>query len=60
MPRGLELLYDWLPLSYAIDAVNAVSLDETGWDMWKPIVLVGVFIVGLLLLASFTLRRRTP
>lgn len=60
MPRGLELISDWLPLSYAIDAVDASSEGKTGWDIGAPLVVVGVFIVGLLMLASLTLRRQTP
>lgn len=59
MPRALELISDWLPLSYAIDAVNAVTAGGTGRELWGPVLIIVVFASGALVLASFTLRRRT-
>lgn len=60
MPEVLEAISDWLPLSYAIDAVSAVSAGDEGWDLWGPLLIVAAFAVGSLVLASLTLRRRTP
>ncbi|RLK52754.1 ABC transporter permease [Microbacterium telephonicum] len=60
MPDVLHAISDWLPLSYAIDAVNAVAAGDDGWDLWRPVLIVGAFAVGSLVLASLTLRRRTP
>ena len=60
MPRVLEVISDWLPLSYAIDTINAVTTGETGWDVWRPLLIVVAFTLGALVLASLTLRRRTP
>ena len=60
MPEVLYAISDWLPLSYAIDAVNAVTAGEEGWDLWRPLLIVVAFAVGCLVLASLTLRRRTP
>ena len=60
MPDALRVVSDWLPLSYAIDAVTAVRAGEGGWELWRPLLVVGAFGVVCLALASLTLRRRTP
>lgn len=59
MPDALHIISDWLPLSYAIDAVNAVTGGGEQWDVWRPLLIVLAFTVGFLVLASLTLRRRT-
>ena len=60
MPGALQAISDWLPLSYAIDAVTAVTAGDDGWTLWGPLLIVAAFAVGALVLASLTLRRRTP
>ena len=60
MPDVLHTISDWLPLSYAIDAVNAAAAGDGGWGLGKPLVVIGAVTVAALVLASFTLRRRTP
>ncbi|MCE7482947.1 MULTISPECIES: ABC transporter permease [Microbacterium] len=60
MPDVLHAISDWLPLSYAIDTINAVSAGEEGWDVFGPLLIVVAFMLGALVLASLTLRRRTP
>lgn len=59
MPDVLYAISDWLPLSDAIDAIDAVTSGEEGWDVWRPLLIVVAFAVGCLVLASLTLRRRT-
>lgn len=59
MPDALQSISDWLPLSYGIDAINAVTAGETGWELWAPILVIFAFAVGALVLGSLTLRRRT-
>jgi ABC transporter DrrB family efflux protein len=59
MPDVLYAISDWLPLSYAIDAVNAVQAGDEGWDLARPLLIVTAFAVGSLIVASLTLRRRT-
>ncbi|MBL3687907.1 ABC transporter permease [Leucobacter zeae] len=60
MPEALEAISDWLPLSYAIDAVNAVTAGDAGWDLGRPLLVIGTVTVVALGLAALTLRRRTP
>ena len=59
MPEALQAISDWLPLSYGIDAINAVTAGDAGWDLWAPILVVLAFASGALALGSLTLRRRT-
>jgi ABC transporter DrrB family efflux protein len=60
MPDALYAISKVLPLSYAIDAINAVTKGDEGWDVYGPLLIVAGFLVGALVLASLTLRRRTP
>jgi ABC-2 type transport system permease protein len=60
MPDALYAISNWLPLSYAIDTINAVTAGDEGWDVFGPLLIVVAFAVGSLILASLTLRRRTP
>ncbi|MGB3731637.1 ABC transporter permease [Microbacterium sp.] len=60
MPDVLYAISDWLPLSHAIDAIQAVARGDTGWDVGAPLLIVAAFAIGCLVLAPLTLRRRTP
>jgi len=60
MPDVLYAISDWLPLSHAIDAIQAVAAGDEGWDVGAPLLIVLAFAVGFLVLAPLTLRRRTP
>jgi len=60
MPDVLQAISDWLPLSHAIDAIQAVTAGDEGWDVGGPLLIVGAFAVAFLVLAPLTLRRRTP
>lgn len=62
MPRDqmtgvLHWLSDLMPLSYAVDAVQDVA---AGTSPTRPLLVVIGFIVVAIVLASLTLRRRTP
>jgi len=59
MPDVLHAISAVLPLSYAIDAVSAVSAGEGGGELWRPVLVVAGVAVLCLVLASLTLRRRT-
>lgn len=59
LPDILEKVAYYLPLTYAVDALNLVTkhTDVTS-EMWRDIWVVCAFIAGALLVASLTLRRR--
>lgn len=65
LPTGLDLLSDLLPLSYAVDAMTAVSQGATSTvagvpaEVWPDLAVVAGFAVALLALGAATLRRRT-
>lgn len=60
LPDALNTAAYWLPLTYAVDALNGVvtNADITG-DMWRDIWVVVCFILASLAFASLTLRRRS-
>ncbi len=60
MPDVLYAISEWLPLSHAVDAVNAVTVGDEEWEVYGPLLIVLAFVVGAIVLASLTLRRRTP
>ncbi len=61
LPRVLELLSDFLPLSYAVDAMQRLerSADLSAQLGWDVVVICG-FIVASVCLGAATLQRRTP
>jgi len=61
LPEGLEVISEWLPLSYAVDALQAVAADSESieWILSK-ILVIAAWIVGSIVVGSITLRRRTP
>ncbi|TSI13137.1 ABC transporter permease [Brevibacterium aurantiacum] len=60
LPKVLETIGDWLPLSHAIDALTAVaSGDEDSSYIWLRILFIGCWILGAIIIGSLTLRRRT-
>ena len=60
LPEALEAISEWLPLSFAIDALRAVAADSESaeWIAAKLLVICA-WIVGSIVLGSITLRRRT-
>ena len=60
LPGGLRQISDWLPLSHAIDALNAVVANAEGAAIGVDILIIGAWIVGAVVLGSLTVRRRTP
>jgi ABC-2 type transport system permease protein len=61
LPGVLNAVSDALPLSYAVDAMRAVTVetDATG-DVLRDVLWVLCFVVAALALGAGTLRRRTP
>jgi ABC-2 type transport system permease protein len=61
LPPVLEALSNVLPLSYAVDAMNAVAtLAEPLAEVLPDIGVIVLWIAASLLFGSLTLRRRTP
>jgi len=60
LPSVLATVSDWLPLSYAVDAMSTIGrVADPLPDMWTDLaVIVGAALVALAL-GSLTLRRRT-
>jgi ABC-2 type transport system ATP-binding protein/ABC-2 type transport system permease protein len=61
LPDVLRSISDWLPLSHAIDALQAVASDskDAGY-IGGELLIIAAWIVGAVVLGSVTLRRRTP
>ena len=59
MARALELASDFLPLTYAYDALAKATADDLGGRLALDITVVVACIVGALILGATTLRRRT-
>lgn len=65
MPRVLEAVSDVLPLSYAVDAMTAVStttgsaVGGVSGDVWSDVLVVLAFALAAVVLGAATLRRRT-
>lgn len=60
MPDLLESIAYFLPLTYAIDALNRVVVEsELSSEGWRNIWVIGGFIIGAIILGALTLRRRT-
>lgn len=61
LPDVLRSISDWLPLSHAIDALQAVATgSEDAAYVGGELLIIAAWIVGAVVLGSITLRRRTP
>jgi ABC-2 type transport system permease protein len=59
LPRVLEVVSDVLPLSYAVDAMQAVATSTDTGEVWKDIAVVAAYAVAGLALGALTLRRQS-
>ncbi|MGG7508642.1 ABC transporter permease [Plantibacter sp. YIM 135249] len=61
LPSVLEAIATWLPLTHAIDALNAVvtGAEDDAYVMGQVLIILA-WSVGAVTLGSLTLRRRTP
>ncbi|MDD5289209.1 MAG: ABC transporter permease, partial [Dehalococcoidales bacterium] len=58
MPDYLQWLANILPLTYGVDGIRALMLQgQSLLDIGKDVAVLAAYAVGLLLLASLTLRR---
>jgi ABC-2 type transport system permease protein len=61
LPAPLEALSNVLPMSYAVDAMQQLTVSaEVGSQVWRDLAVIAAFTAGALILGATTLRRRTP
>ncbi len=60
LPGVLEAISDVLPLSYAVDAMQALTVSGDTGEAWADLGVIAGFAVAALALGAITLRRRTP
>jgi ABC-2 type transport system permease protein len=60
MPELLERISDFLPFTYAYEALAKVAADDIDGRFWFDVAVVIGCIVLALILGALTLRRRTP
>ena len=60
LPDVLHAVSNWLPLSHAVDALNAVAgnTESSGWIAGQ-LGFIGAFAIAAVVIGSITLRRRT-
>ncbi len=59
LPRVLEVVSDFLPLSYAVEAMQQVASSTATGEVWKDIAIVAAYAVAGLSLGALTLRRQS-
>jgi ABC-2 type transport system permease protein len=59
LPPVLEAVSNVLPLSYAVDAMQRVTLDSGVSSEVRDLLVIAAFAAGALALGAATLRRRT-
>ncbi|MFX0576078.1 ABC transporter permease [Nocardia nepalensis] len=58
MPGWLHTISNGLPLPYAVDALQEVSVHPgTTWTMWHSVIVVALFAIGAVFAGASTLRR---
>jgi ABC-2 type transport system permease protein len=60
MPDALERISDFLPFTYAYEALAKVAADDIDGRLWLDVGIVAGSSVLALALGALTLRRRTP
>ena len=60
LPDVLRAISDVLPLSFAVDAMQALVTSTQTADVWRDLAVVAAFALAGLALGAATLRRRTP
>jgi ABC-2 type transport system permease protein len=60
LPTVLRWISDLLPLSYAVDAMNAITGGGATAEVIADVGVVLGFVVALVVLGAVTLRRRSP
>ncbi|MFZ1266816.1 MAG: ABC transporter permease [Anaerolineae bacterium] len=59
MPAPLEFVSQFVPLRYLLTIIRSVVLKGVGLDMlWREVIILGLFSVGILTLATVRFRKR--
>lgn len=60
LPEILESIAYWLPLTYAVDALNRVVTEtDLSNEAWRDVWVVMAFVAGALVFGAMTLRRQS-
>jgi ABC-2 type transport system permease protein len=59
MPDVLRSISDWLPLSHSIEALQKVTTETSSGAVLRESGIVALWALGLVIVGSITLRRRT-
>lgn len=60
LPDALHIISDWLPLSHAVDALDAVANDtHDAAYIGGELLIIGAFALAAVVFGSLTLQRRT-
>lgn len=59
LPSVLETISNLLPLSYAVDAMQHLTMSTSTGEVWQDVGIIAAFVVAALILGTATLRRRT-
>jgi len=59
LPDVLRAISNVLPLSYAVDAMQTLTMTTDTTDVWQNLGVVALFVVAGLALGAATLKRRT-
>jgi ABC-2 type transport system permease protein len=60
LPAPLEALSSVLPLTYAVDAMQQLTVTPSiTAQVWRDLAILGLFIIGFLVIGAATLPRRT-
>ena len=60
LPGALEWFSRVLPLTYAVDAMQTLTVTADTADVWQDLAVIAGYAVVVLVLGAATLRRRTP
>ena len=60
LPDVLEWVSRVLPLTYAVDAMQTLTVSAATSDVWQDLAVIAGYAVVVLALGAATLRRRTP
>ena len=59
MPAALQFVSQFVPLRYLLTIIRSVVLKGVGLDLlWREVIILGLFSIGILMLATVRFRKR--